>query len=632
MRMVRFSALVLVLLFAFASGCGTGGVGNLPELLVFVDDDPVSNGDKLVFGKDQDEMKITLWNSGGKALNLESVKINEAGNSYIKLIDEQYSLRKPVLDISGTIGVPMALQNTEQGNTTLDFLAVYWPEDVYDDRESTLTVTSDDPRNPVFTLTLSPFEKMPRIKVNPNNYTFVNATKANPGFAEFTITNEGSDDLVISAVSFKNPSDEFSITNPPNKDSVVHPPNTGQGSEELKFTVRYAPTDTPDQNKVIIKSNDPVSPDLSIVVRGETQAGQLSVTYADQATGCMDFTKTTDPGDTCTRVVNLANVGDGVVTISKPVVEQGVDTAYAVEWYEQGGSQVDDGAGCGEFQGTPILGPLSGLASQRSLDIGVTYTAPGAKGVNGMLVINYQNPKQGTEEIPLCGGAPKGKIDLAPQAGSQVMFYALEGETKQKTVVIMNKGNGDITIRGVEIEKAYPDLDPDAFFIKDAVPPDTVLSAWDLLPITVEFTTDYEAMYLNATFIVTYEDPTTGVDEVITAPLKGTKDFEGVELPTADPGTTEDYADAIAGNAFILDGSGSTSGTFPIFENGYTWFVSGKPLDSNVFLNKTGASHQVSIIPDVAGDYEFRLVVFSQDEENSLFYFSDEASVVVVVE
>ena len=39
----------------------------------------------------------------------------------------------------------------------------------------------------------------------------------------------------------------------------------------------------------------------------------------------------------------------------------------------------------------------------------------------------------------------------------------------------------------------------------------------------------------------------------------------------------------------------------------------------------------VTVIPDVAGSYEFRLVVYSYDTDSRLSFFSDEASVTVTV-
>jgi len=239
----------------------------------------------------------------------------------------------------------------------------------------------------------------PKISVTPSNYTFVNATVANPGTATFTITNKGSAPLVIDQMSFKNPTNEFELLNPPNNGTEVL-------GEALEFQLRYAPVDTPDENTILIKSNDPITPSVGIVVRGETQEGQISITYGDQVAGCMDFQQTITPGSMCTKVVNVANVGSGIVNVKKPLIEQDNTDAYTVEWYESGGMQVGDGNGCGAFEGTPINGPLYGLASQRSLDVAVTYTAPGAQGVNGILVLNYASPTEGKEEIPLCGGLP----------------------------------------------------------------------------------------------------------------------------------------------------------------------------------------------------------------------------------
>lgn len=645
-KVYRFAVAVATVAIAFITvQCGQqGNLGTRAKLAVEVDKQNVANGDTVQFNPDQDPLSIIVWNTGTRPLEIETILFEAGSNGDVQLMDLGFELldkprkaqygydpNEPITDLGLFFGLPATLENTSIANETLEFLAVYEPATL-GDQDTVLRIDSNDTTDTPFFLTIQPYVKSAKIAVTPNNYTFVNATKANPGFADFTITNVGSDSLQIDGISFKSPTDEFEVTNPPNQGTLIYPAGSGAGITELKFTVRYAPVDTPDENQVLIKSSDPTAPSVGIVVRGETQAGQLAVTYADQVAGCMDFQQTINAGEMCTKVVNMANVGAGMVNVKKPFIDQNDADSYTVEWYEAGGMQVDDGTGCGAFEGTPINGPLYSLASQRSLDVAVTYTAPGAQGVNGILVLNYANPTEGKEEIPLCGGTPKGEIDIAPQKGSQVTFFGLEGETKLKTVVIMNKGNGDLTIRGVHIEKAFPELDPDAFTILTAVPPDTIIPKWGLLPLTVEFGTDYEELYLNATLVVTYIDVNTGQDMTIDASLKGTKDFEGVDLPIADPGTTQDYAQAKVDDTLVLNGMGSTGGSFEVYPQGYTWFISKKPETSNLFLNLSGVGSGVNVALKVAGEYEFRLVVFSVDEVNSLFYFSDEAAVTVQVQ
>jgi len=628
--------------------CGdAGSLGTRGRVSVEINKQNVENGETVQFNKDHDPLEIVVWNIGTKALSIDSIRLESGGNADVQLMDLGYELleenRKiqygydqnaPILDMGLFLGLPTELENTSIANETLEFLAIYQPETL-EGGTSTFVIDSSDTSNTPFFVTIEPYVKSAKIAVPPNNYTFVNATKANPACTEFTVTNVGTDALRIDGISMKFATDEFTIPNPPNQGTLVYPASSGEGLTELKFKLCYAPMDTPDENQVIIKSNDHSSPSTGIVVRGETQAGQLAVSYADQAAGCMDFTQTINPGEMCTKVVTLLNVGAGAVNVKKPSIEQGGETAYTLAWYVSGGMQDADPPGCGAFQSDePITGPLYSLSSQRTLDIAVTYTASGAKGINGILGIDYASPTEGREDIPLCGGAPKSDIDLAPPLDSQVTFFALEGERKEKTVVIMNKGNGDLTIRGVKIVKAFPELDPDTFSIKTPVPADTVVPKWGLLPLTVEFDaeTEYDEMYLNATLVVTYLDPNSGQDETVDASLKGSKDFEGVDLPVANPGTTDDYADAQAGVAMTLYGSASDGGSFDIYDQGYTWFVSKKPAASKVFLNQSGVGSGVQFIPDVAGEYEFRLVVFSVDDINDLFYFSDEAAVTVQVQ
>jgi hypothetical protein len=116
-------------------------------------------------------------------------------------------------------------------------------------------------------------------------------------------------------------------------------------------------------------------------------------------------------------------------------------------------------------------------------------------------------------------------------------------------------------------------------------------------------------------------------------PIRGQNSFEGVDLPVADPGKTSDYAGAKVGQNLILDGSNSVDGTFLIVDNGgYSWFVSAKPAASKLFFYPGPGGAMVNVIPDVAGEYEFRLVVFSYDAQNNMPYYSHEGVVKINVQ
>jgi hypothetical protein len=277
--------------------------------------------------------------------------------------------------------------------------------------------------------------------------------------------------------------------------------------------------------------------------------------------------------------------------------------------------------------------------------VAVTYTAPGAKAANGELVVSYSSPYAGEQVVPLCGGFKKGELAVAPPPGaSNVVMFAMEPTNKAtKTVVLMNKGNAVLELKGVSASPVNVGIDPEGFAILN--PPTGAALQMEpgaLLPLTVEFDgnvieiTDPDEsgpVVLNGLLYVDYVDPIVGGDARSTSNLIGWANVKDVTLPVADPGTPADYAGAKVGESFVLDGSRSTGGTFTIPNVGYTWFVSAKPLDSKVFLNPGPGASKVSVIPDVAGTYEFRLVVYSYDPApiGGMSYFSDEVAVSVTV-
>ena len=229
----------------------------------------------------------------------------------------------------------------------------------------------------------------------------------------------------------------------------------------------------------------------------------------------------------------------------------------------------------------------------------------------------------------MIGGAAKGELCLAP-LGQQLLFFAGKDQKATKTAVIGNCGNGPLTIKAATADEAYPGVDPDAFQVKSPKALPAEIEPWGLLALTVEYT-GFVQPNVNGSLNLTYVGPTTGNDETASFNLLGNSDLEGVELPTADPGEASDYYGAKAGLSVTLDGSQSTGGSSKIYDSGFIWFLTGKPSGSKIFPTPAAGGPKYGVVPDVAGDYEFRLVVFSvSDEQKS--YFSDEGVVKVTVQ
>lgn len=623
----------LVGLFGAFIACSQASETRVPEISVFVRSQGQATKQVLPDGSIEfsgvaESKTIEVRNTGYATLRIDEVRLDGDNPQF-------------TLDLRGAT-FPLTLEPAEGAVIQkLEFDITFVPGGS-SGTTRTLVIRSSDPLHKEFRATVAPRTLAPNIVVNTGPGP-VDATTpiGQPWPMEFRVTNTGTDALVITKpLELQDPNDdEFSIFKTLDVGVPIYPVGSGQGAEFATFTIRYVPKDAvPDENYILIHSNDPDTPIYTVHIRGfVTGQGDIRLTYPDQTVGlgCLDFSKVTEVGQRCTKVVTVQVVGQGQVSMKKPTVDP-KGGPYEVQWYQAGGSQEDDAMGCGAYQGTPLPDEPAVLNPMRpSLDVAVTYTAPGAKGVNGTLLIEYTTAStvSGQKEVPLCGGVAKGEMDVAPPFGYSLMFFAPEGETARKTVVIANKGNGPLTIRKVEVIKDYPTVDPDAFFVLNPPPANHQIPAYGLLPLEVEFRTDYEQPRVRAGLRITYRDPLTDSDQPWEVQMEGRKDFEGITLPTANPGTPSDYAGAKVGQALTLDGSKSQGGTYalPSTKNGFRWFLIEKPVNSRLFLNIGDTGPQVMVTPDVAGAYRFGLVVYAGDNTTG-YFFSQEASVIVQVQ
>lgn len=627
------NALILATLpLAALLACSQASETRLPEVAVYVKSQGQATRQLLPDGTIEfsgvAEVKaIEVRNSGYATLRVDEVRLDGDNTQF-------------TLDLRG-VTFPKTLEPAEGAVVErIEFDIAFAPGGPVG-VSRTLVIVSNDPIHKEFRATVAPKSIAPNIVVNTGQGP-VDATTpiGQPWPMEFRVTNTGTDALVITApLALQDPDDEFSIFKTLDVGVPIYPAGSGLGAEEATFTIRYVPKDAdPDENHILITSNDPDTPVYSILIRGfVTGQADIRVSHPDQAVGmgCVDFSQVVEEGETCTKVVTVQVIGGGQVSVKRPTVTP-AGGPYEVQWYQAGGSQVDDGTGCGAYQGTALGAEPAVLNAMRpSLDVAVTYTAPGAKGVNGTLTLEYTTASSvpGQKEVQLCGGVAKGEMDVAPPAGHSLVFFAPEGESRRKTVVVANKGNGPLTIRKVEVIKDWPTVDPDAFTVTNPPQPDFQIPAWGLLPLVIEFGTDYEQPKVSANLVITYRDPLTDSDTTASVRMEGRKDFEGITLPAADPGAPGDYAGARAGQPLVLDGSGSQGGTYALpstGNNGYRWFLIGKPAGSRLFLNVADTGPKVTTTPDVAGTYEFGLVVYAGDNTTG-YFFSDEATVTVTV-
>ncbi len=627
MRNSKILLLSVIMLFV---ACGKGiQSGSLPQLAVMIHDDFPAASDSSDYSaqyvlqpvenvQEQVKLRVVFKNLGGADLKITSITFSES-----KAFKWQ-SFYNPTEDNPLIIG---------PGEQRTNSWLIYDPSAQQD--AAVLTIKSNDPDNSVYKIQILPPGAAPRIHVNDTSWTFASATVAAPETHEFVITNLGRTALVVKDVRLEkegNQSQGFAIFERPPKDTIVKPLGAhtvpAQG-EKAVVKVSYTPSGSNDTNTLIIESNDPLKPTYTIDLYGNSKPGKISVSYADQLKGFIDFSEVTNPGQTCTKRVIISNVGEGMLQLKMPKAvsdkhQDLVNKAYTVKWYTGGGTQ----SGCDPYQKAANgaeLGSQYPLAPSYTVDVVVTYKSLGEKGVDADLVIPYIGAMQGEARIHMVGGVSKGEFDIAPDfASGKVMFMVEKGKTQDRTIVIMNRGNGPLNITAIEL-KNNNQTNPPAFTLKDpSLAGGTQVPGFGLLPVVVHFNTNYQATFASGNLKITYEDPYTGAPTDMNITLEGHSDLKDVQLPVANPGNSSEYANIHPGDTVILDGSGSQGGTYKLDNAGYFWFMTSKPAGSKVFLNAHG-SPKVAFTPDVAGDYEIRLVVVTADPKTGNAYFSPEA-------
>jgi len=619
------------MIMAVGLGCKEVGIHKRPTLSMLFGDSIAANKTTFTMPSpsvqgDKVKLRVTIKNLGESNLEITAIKL--IGNKDFSW-DSNYT---------ASDDMPLIIRPGEKRTNSWLYYQESGANDADHKGSAKLVITSNDLDQPDYTVELLPPGDAPHIHVSDTAWTFASATVDAPEIHEFIITNTGKTTLIVKTVALQDANEAtnegFDIIYKPYDNQSVKPlggyvqPDTDQMAS---IKVRYTPQGPTDHNSLIVTSNDPDNPTFSIPLYGKGKPGKVSISYEDQLKGFIDFQSVIQAGQSCVKRVIITNDGPGMVTLHMPKVigddQAAVDKAYSVKWYRGGGTQSKS---CGEYtpasandEITSVQYPLSpGL----TVDVVVTYTAQGAKGVDAELELPYSNPYDSKYTLHMAGGSAKGQIEIAPTfAVHTISFMVDKGGSQDRTVVIMNKGVGPLTLESVTLTNTNQ-VDPPAFALSAAVPAGTVVPAFGLFPVRIHYNTNYDLTFVSGTVQVVYDDPYTGkpIAEPLTLPLEGNSDLQGHKMPVADPGKTSDYGEIQVGDSVILDGSTSQGGDFALMKGGYAWFMTAKPADSKVFLNVQGNA-RTSFLPDVAGAYEFRLVVISEDTDASKYYYSPES-------
>lgn len=572
------------------------------------------------------KLRVTIKNLGESDLEITAIQLS--GNKDFSW-DSNYT---------ASADMPLALRPGEERINSWLYYQQSGTQDADHQGHAILTITSNDLDQPEYTVELLPPGDAPHLKVSDTAWTFASATVDAPEIHEFVITNTGKSTLIVKKITLQNSdaatSKGFDIVDKPYDNQSVKPlggyaqPHKDQMAS---VKVRYTPQGPTDRNVLIITSNDPDNPTFSIPLYGKGKPGKLSISYEDQVEGFIDFQSVINTGQSCVKRVIVTNDGPGMVTLHTPTAtgpdQAMVNKAYKVKWYTGGGTQAKS---CDKYVPASTGGEITStqypLSPGLTVDIVITYTFQGAKGVDAELTIPYSNPYDSSFHLHMAAGISKGQIEIAPTIAIHTLKFMVEkGGSQDRYIVIENKGVGPLTIESVSLTNTNQ-TDPPAFALSAAVPAKTVIPRFWYLPVKIHYNTNYDLTFVSGEIQIIYDDPYTGkpVAEPLVLPLEGNSDLQGHKMPIADPGKASDYGSIYVGDTVLLDGSTSQGGDFPIVTGGYAWFMTKKPQGSTIFLNVQGDA-RTSFLPDVAGDYEFRLVVISQDKKTSKYYYSPES-------
>ena len=189
---------------------------------------------------------------------------------------------------------------TAGSSATIDI--EYSPDDHIKD-VSTVSILSDDPNIPVYSLTLSGAPGIPDIEVDPLYIDFGHVHVQNaPPVEKIKISNVGTGKLVLSTPSLKLGSN-YSLS--PLLSTSLDP-NTS-----VELEVEYSPTSYNfDVDEISIASNDPVDPVQLVSLEGWGSAPQLEVSPSPHDFGAEYLECSSE------KTIDMRNIGDADLTIT----------------------------------------------------------------------------------------------------------------------------------------------------------------------------------------------------------------------------------------------------------------------------------------------------------------------------
>ena len=424
---------------------------------------------------------------------------------------------------------------------------------------------------------------------------------------------------------------------------------------QVCFKVTYTPIEAaqvnPEQNFIVVQTNDPIQPSVTIPLSTGTDCeASYELTHTDEVDSglpYMDFTSV-QPGETAQKIITVTNTGG---TLGCPIKLQSLQFSNSNDQEKNGGPYSVEVRKKGETHGffgkigTSNFSPFS-VAGDAAFDLVVTFVAP-ADATAGPTELKLSMDTGGavfSRTVSIQAGQAQSKLVLGPSAvaaGNQAAFWfsAGEGESSEKTLALYNEGLAPVILDRITLDDGNGNDPPDFYLVDDGecvvggeftcgeVPP------LDMIALTVAFESETGLPNPDGfLYVWTDEDPFTGETSAIADYSVNLEAQIGlaVGIPVANvvaAGSVFSTGDAIA-----LDASGSTAsqGT-TLVDAGYKWWISSKPAGSTAKLNVIGQSAQTLNV-DKPGLYTVSVVATAKDTGTGDFLNSDEAFVEIAVE
>jgi hypothetical protein len=618
---------ILSLALGFTSACGDDfKVNSYPRIEVRVDSVEVDQQGGTTYFPPAVQLptdkQIEIVNPGTEDLIISSIDWQAAdGGGVAKNPHVEYDLSS--MNFPYTLGAD---------GDKVAFKVTYSPPPNSADKDFNLSilVIKSNARNAFNTadisqvvLTLAMQEKKAYPTMNPPSYQFNNASPTKPETQVFRIESHqefGLAPFTVNDVLLQSPSDVFILSSLPNQGTVVQAGNDPM-YEPAEFTVTYKPnpvgqgeTQAKDSNTIIVETD---AGTLTVPLTTNYIPGSYSLSYSHVDE--LDFTNVFTQE---ARRIVLLSEGPGPLTVKEPRIEPSeANSVFTWKAYKPLTSP--------EAQPEEITSFPRGLAGGASIEFEIIY-APGnnpGESPSGDFIVPVSMPAEKEIKMKIFAGDPKPILDIAPV--NNLVYVSADlaaGETGSKPVVLYNNGNGGLVLKDVAVTGNFG-LEAKVFSLPGGPAPDTVIQpgamlvvnvAWDASKVPVGKDDATEALKIS---YIHFSDGE--VSETLQLQIT---DAAGATVPTADAGGNQ--TGLKVGEPAVLSALESSSGDYDFTGSWAFFYLLEKPVGSWAEFN-TETNGFADFIPDVAGDYEVGLVVYSYGADD--YFFSEPTSVTLTV-